>query len=684
MSEPDVKTRDIPQASNLQLVRSTVDAVIAGCSTSTRVAQCTGASKRHAEYAIQSARVLGFVEHDDVSGYHATERGLRLGHTDAESIDEARELASAINESEVMRRIAPNLLSRVELSKGDIAESIAHASGLASSTAGRRGSTILSWRRYLERRWSDEAQVEMPFAHDAAPERVPALPGNKNTSLTPGGSHRQHIDILDTLHLPVRYEALQRRLGEELVKILVAPADAAGDLAFAATTIQGTGEGLFVPLLGQSGVGKTTLADNLGVFGPTVFTQTASMSGAGTRISHEALRSAAMAVRKQYRVNESRIIPINIDDREGAPPDNSELSEIKRFLRTDIDGCPPLVLWPETSAATAHAIAMRYVAIAGRPPIELPVEVKGPSRESWVQICQDTLEVCNGLPGYELAEVAVDPSEYDPSEYTTLGEFMKAVSYDFKKRLHLLRSELTMPITLVVVFVSESLERGVLTEFTRGVSAGLLDPGALLQASPNSGPGKFWTKRRGGLINAVLRLNARTFSLPPATTVTILRRYGPEKVQELLDDLGVPQRSPKVIQKYIGRSDFGKFLAGDDDAPYEARGRPAIDAQAGLRLLAESYRYDRGRDKALNRAVLGALSEFMEDAYGAASGWAERKLSFADIIPDICLEVGGRVYCIEFAWRKGEFLATSHRGDAAKYVLEKLRNYALALKWTEP
>jgi len=58
-------------------------------------------------------------------------------------------------------------------------------------------------------------------------------------------------------------------------------------------------------------------------------------------------------------------------------------------------------------------------------------------------------------------------------------------------------------------------------------------------------------------------------------------------------------------------ADLGKLLTQSSDTPYEARGRPAIEAQAGLSALANSYGYDHARDKGLNRALLDALLPFM-------------------------------------------------------------------------
>jgi hypothetical protein len=42
------------------------------------------------------------------------------------------------------------------------------------------------------------------------------------------------------------------------------------------------------------------------------------------------------------------------------------------------------------------------------------------------------------------------------------------------------------------------------------------------------------------------------------------------------------------------------------------------------------------------------------------------------------------ILCIEYTWRRSEFLGTNNRAGVAEYVLKKLKNYAVALRWVEP
>jgi hypothetical protein len=61
----------------------------------------------------------------------------------------------------------------------------------------------------------------------------------------------------------------------------------------------------------------------------------------------------------------------------------------------------------------------------------------------------------------------------------------------------------------------------------------------------------------------------------------------------------------------------------------------------------------------------------------------ERVLADSALIPDNAIERDGHIVCIEYTWRKGEFLTTGNRSTIAAYILDKLKNYATDLRWIE-
>ena len=144
-------TRDLPQASSLAKVRGLVEAVAAGHGASARAAgDAVGLSARHAAYYAAAASVtLGLVA---LGGRRLvlTESGRALLATPAGSLAERDALATVIRESTSIGSIAPDLLDGDGPSREALTRRLFHA-GLSEATARRRASTLLSWRRYVQR-----------------------------------------------------------------------------------------------------------------------------------------------------------------------------------------------------------------------------------------------------------------------------------------------------------------------------------------------------------------------------------------------------------------------------------------------------------------------------------------------------------------------------------------------------
>src|SRR3989442_4016575 len=259
--------------------------------------------------------------------------------------------------------------------------------------------------------------------------------------------------VLARLDIPARYEQLSSRLGPDVVKLLTPP-DANIDAVRRVATVAGqTGEGLLVPCYGETGTGKTSLAQNLSFFLPALFTPTISYDG------EMSANSLADVVKRYTRENppaRGQLVPVNIDHREGAPPNDAELAGIKRFLRTcDV---PCVALWLETDRDRARTIADRYTGITGRTIVDLPLTVTGPAREAWQDIAANTVELCNPLPGKQVAELGIDPRAYDPARFPSIGEFLKQIAIDFSKLVLEHQASTKRPITLVLAYVSEALD----------------------------------------------------------------------------------------------------------------------------------------------------------------------------------------------------------------------------------
>ncbi|MFF0576160.1 hypothetical protein [Streptosporangium saharense] len=382
---------------------------------------------------------------------------------------------------------------------------------------------------------------------------------------------------------------------------------------------------------------------------------------------------------KHSTANDSKVIPINIDSREAAPASAREMAEIKRFLRAN-NGSRALVFWPTTDEEIASDMVSSYEAIAGKQPIELPLIVEGPLRDSWVDIAKNTVTLVNRVDSIELL---ANPADYDPAKYVSLGEFLRQISTDFRtRRVALLRST-KKPLKLTVLFACESAEPGVLSQLTSSARFGLLDASALVHVTQNSELGRWWASRRGLLTQAIVQLDAHAFVAPPALFIPILRSYAPEAVMNDLLSLGTSKKSPNELIAIMARSDVGRHLLGERRSAYETRGNPGENSRIAYSLLVSQGYIHNGKDKALNKAVAEGLHQLFTERSASMEMKAEKKLAFVDLIPDVIFEDEDIAHCLEFAWRSGDHLRATNRSDISTYILNKLRNYSRCMGWTD-
>jgi energy-coupling factor transporter ATP-binding protein EcfA2 len=490
----------------------------------------------------------------------------------------------------------------------------------------------------------------------------------------PGVSRDQHV--LRQLDLPASYETLVHRVGPEVAQLLVDPGEVTKDvMELAGLSVTGRREGALIPLVGASGTGKTTLARNLSTFLPENYSPTVVHEG---DVSFEALRQATREGAPNR--GDDRVVPVTIDHREATPPSAQELAEIKRFVRDNEIGARCLLLWPQVNAEQAAEMSRAYVEVAGRAPVDIPVVVEGPVRDTWQDVALNTLRLSNTMVG-SIEDLGIHPRDYDPKGFDTIGAFLRQIADDFASfRLKLLR-ESRVPVKLVVVFASESSDPGVLTRMTSSTRYGALDASPLLASTPGTRIGKWWADRRGALTQTIVRLDAHAVYLAPTTTVPVLRRYGGEDVQKVLSDLGIARPGPKEVTDAVRRSDVGQLLLGNERSTSELRGTPSTQALPAFHLLAERG-FNLGRDKGLNASLADAITEFMRvDELPSEAVRPEKGFLDNALIPDNAVPYENETLCIEYTWRKGDFLHTKHRAEVAEYILTKLRDYAVAQGW---
>jgi hypothetical protein len=168
--------------------------------------------------------------------------------------------------------------------------------------------------------------------------------------------------------------------------------------------------------------------------------------------------------------------------------------------------------------------------------------------------------------------------------------------------------------------------------------------------------------------------------MAPTAAASSIRNFS--ETMEIFDTAGYRRYGPARGVRDLSRSDLGKLVCGAELSRFEARGTPGDEATAAFQLLAEAG-FNLGKDKNLNHIMKAALEAVMKDvAVPFESITSEQKLPFCGLIPDNAVFFKDKVLCVEYTWRKGDFLASGNRSAVAQYALSKLQTYTRQLGWT--
>lgn len=158
---------NVPQAP-LASVRKVVDALSAGAATTDDVARVTEIEHRHVSYALRAAETLGLVDLDA----KLTDLGRALAATPPRGHAERHVFRHAAAASELLRAIMPDVLAERAPTREEVVARLVERTTLGASTAARRATDLLSWRRYLVDGPPPPAQLVLKFARGRAKPAV--------------------------------------------------------------------------------------------------------------------------------------------------------------------------------------------------------------------------------------------------------------------------------------------------------------------------------------------------------------------------------------------------------------------------------------------------------------------------------------------------------------------------------
>lgn len=187
---------DAPQADRLDLMRRVIESVGTGLQATKAIAAATHLTERYVRYALQAARQLGLLQASD-EGHQLIAPATRLLATPRGSRAERAVLVEQLRGSETFAPLAGTLLGDRCPSRLQIAELLLADSDASLSTALRRASTLLAWRRYLVDdgdgvqlrieglEWGDEDTVEPPAPPRQQKGVIPIVLAAEDTLGTP-------------------------------------------------------------------------------------------------------------------------------------------------------------------------------------------------------------------------------------------------------------------------------------------------------------------------------------------------------------------------------------------------------------------------------------------------------------------------------------------------------------------
>lgn len=147
MTAKTIALRDVPQKDDLAAIRAVVSAIGDGATSTHDVAAATKLQPRQVAYAVAAARTLGWIS--DEPSPRLTSRGVALLEHELSSPGGREAIRTAVENSETVRAIAPNLLVSNKPAPATWARRIVTLTGSSSSVAQRRAGTLLAWRRQI-------------------------------------------------------------------------------------------------------------------------------------------------------------------------------------------------------------------------------------------------------------------------------------------------------------------------------------------------------------------------------------------------------------------------------------------------------------------------------------------------------------------------------------------------------
>ena len=464
------------------------------------------------------------------------------------------------------------------------------------------------------------------------------------------------------LFVPDRFDTLQRRADKQLNSIIVPVLLGIERIKAIYTDIRAAGRGGFLLLRGDSGSGKSTFLNTLGLFlnGVEVFSITREDK------IEDYLRNLSVTAK------EIRIVIIEGRDalRDVEPQElEAAIHEINAFIRT-ANGEKTLVVWPVNSddlEATLISICKSVGADSLLGTESPSFKFSGPPKEQFVDIASRTIATLNQGSSLAALGVSDERAKELAAKSPTIGHFLNLIRSDLTQNKTAVQKLLSKELCKVWVVVAASNDpEGDIAGVTRDTFSAA-DIGRLMNAT-NANIVKDLKKypEKLGILGTVL--DAKILNLPVVTALAVARDFADAKLRTAMTTSDMSTAGDGEAINRLKETDIGRAFRGEPMGTKSVGAKVGSNTEEAFKKLTQIASQN---DVMVNEAVGKALQ---------ASGLIISFKTEQDLgtgltrYSDLKCETATGVVRVELMWR-----AKTSRAEIANYALVKLYNYGQAI-----
>ncbi|MEJ7787090.1 MAG: hypothetical protein WKF96_19990 [Solirubrobacteraceae bacterium] len=467
----------------------------------------------------------------------------------------------------------------------------------------------------------------------------------------------------EDLYVPDRFEAL-RDAGDDALRTIIVPVGEGLDLTDRRfKEMRASRRGALVLLRGDTGAGKSTFLDTVGLFRDGVDTKRVA---AQANVGHELSALPSTAVPRLVVLEGREAL-----GRGSTAAIEEALHAVNTFVRSDA-GRDTLVVWPTNTDDLTDLLVEVGQRLGGEALFGVgdPVErFSGPPQEGFVRIAEQTVQALN--EGASLAALGIsDQQAKDMVNGTsTIGRYLAQVRDALIANdayvQGLMEVERYRMWTLVIAGNDPENDVAAVTRSSQSyadIDRLMSSTGANVVKELKKSPEKL------GILGT--SVDARVLNMDMVTILSVAREFGDEKLHDLMRAAGMATSAASTMpaDDRLRASELGRILANDTLGTRKRGSKAGPETKAAFESLAGIA---RSNDGAINRAIGAGLKQI-----GLIEDFEVEKDLGTDLkfTSDLFLIRAGEPVRIEVMWR-----TQTSRAGIANYVLGKLNNYGRAI-----